>query len=172
MEDHIRQILGSENDIEWWQMALRALIVFIIAVALIRLSNKRIFGKLTSFDIVIGIILGSILSRAITANSPFIPTICAATALVLLHRLMGLLAYRYDWFGTLVKGHHQMLVRDGEILWKQMSMQNISRKDLEEAMRSAGSTTDINAVKYAFLERSGGISVILKDEEKEGNSND
>ncbi|MTI27647.1 DUF421 domain-containing protein [Fulvivirga kasyanovii] len=152
-------------------MAVRALIVFVIAVTLIRVSNKRIFGKFTSFDIVLGIILGSILSRAITANSPFVPTICAATVLVLLHRLMGLLAFRYDWFGALVKGHHQMLVKDGEIIWKQMSLQNISKKDLEEAMRNAGNTTDISAVKYAFLERSGDISIILKSDERENDQN-
>lgn len=167
MEDFALHIIGTENDIEWWQMAIRAFVVFVIAVALIRISNKRIFGKLTPFDIVLGIILGSILSRAVTANSPFIPTICAATVLVLLHRLMGLLAYRYDWFGALVKGHRQMLVKDGEIVWKEMSRQNISKRDLQEAMRNTGNTTDISEVKYAFLERSGDISVILKSKKRE-----
>lgn len=71
MQEFIYQIIGAENDIKWWQMAIRAFIVFLVAIVLIRIGNKRIFGKYSSFDIVLGIILGSILSRAITGNLLF-----------------------------------------------------------------------------------------------------
>lgn len=137
---------------------------FAVAVTIIRISNKRIFGKHSAFDIVLGIILGSILSRAITANSPFFPTIIAATVLVLLHRLLGLLAYKSDWLELLVKGHHEMLIKNGQIQWEQMSRLNISRDDIDEAMRKEGNTVNIESVKYEFLERSGDISIILKDD--------
>lgn len=163
IQDYIDRVIGTESDIEWWQMAIRAFLIFIIAVIIIRISNKRIFGKYSAFDIVLGIILGSILSRAITANSPFFPTIIAAVVLVLMHRVLGLLSYKIKGFGTFIKGHRQVLVKDGEIQWDQMLRQSISRKDLEEAVRIRTNVTDFSLVKYAYLERSGDISVILKD---------
>lgn len=162
MNDLVHRIIGTQQEIAWWQMAIRAIIVFIVATALLRISNKRIFGKYSSFDIVIDIILGSILSRAITANAPFFATIIASIVLVFLHRFLGLLAWKNDFFEDLVKGRHQMLVKEGRIRWKEMARHNISRKDLEEAMRRVGHTSEVEKVKYAFLERSGDISIILK----------
>lgn len=162
MEEVIYQLIGTKDDIEWWQMAIRAFIIFIVAIFLVRISNKRIFGKHSAFDIVLGIMLGSILSRAITANSPFFSTILAATVLVLLHRLMGFIAWKYDWFGSLVKGNHQMLIDNGKVNWDTMAKKNISRRDLEEALHMQGNVLDIDNIQYAFLERSGDISVIPK----------
>lgn len=164
MEELTNQIIGTQDDMEWWQMAIRAFVIFVVAIFLVRISNKRIFGKHSAFDIVMGIMLGSILSRAITGNSPFFLTILAATVLVLMHRTMGLLSWRFDWFGTTVKGHNQELVRDGEIIWSVMDEKNISHKDLHEAMRLNGSVIDVKDVKVARLERSGDISIVPYDD--------
>lgn len=80
-----------------------------------------------------------------------------------MHRLLGLLAWKSHSFGKLVKGHHQVLVKNGKILWEEMSKQNISKGDIEEAIRRGGNVTEIESVKYAFLERSGDISIIPKE---------
>lgn len=164
MEEIIHQVIGSEGDINWWQMTIRSVIIFIVSIILVRISNKRIFGKHSAFDIVMGIVLGSIMSRAITGNSPFFETILAATVLVLLHRLMGFLAWHSDWFGNLIKGHHQMLIENGKVDWDMMKRKNISRNDLEEAIRDRGNLDSFEQVKKAMLERSGSISIIPKNE--------
>ncbi|MGK7392578.1 MAG: DUF421 domain-containing protein [Candidatus Cyclobacteriaceae bacterium M2_1C_046] len=160
MEELSNQIIGTQHHMEWWQISIRAFIIFLVAIFLVRISNKRIFGKHSAFDIVMGIMLGSILSRAITGNSPFFLTILAATVLVLMHRAMGVIAWKYDWFGTRVKGRHQELIREGEIQWHVMDEKNISHEDLHEALRLNGQVLDVKKVKAARLERSGDISVI------------
>ncbi|MFD2513329.1 DUF421 domain-containing protein [Pontibacter locisalis] len=156
----------GEDSLSWWQMAIRAVVVFIAALIIVRLGNKRIFGKNTAFDIVLGIIYGSVLSRAITGNSPFWPTIVAAFVLVILHRLLAKLAFHADnGFGRVIKGDPKLLIKEGELQLKKMQEYSVTKHDLEEAIRNTGSVPDFKKVKRAYIERSGDISIVMMEEE-------
>lgn len=162
MEMIVRDIIGPDSDaITWWQMSVRGVIVFLFAIALIRMGDKRIFGKSTALDIVLGIILGSNLSRAITANAPFFPTLITSAIMVLVHWLLAKFAY-HSKAGSLVKGHEQQLVEDGQFKHEEMKKHQITEHDVYEAMRLEGKCLHIEEVKAAFLERNGSISIITK----------
>lgn len=168
MFDTIETILGvGEEALTWWQMSIRAAVVFLVALIILRIGNHRIFGKNSAFDIVLGIIYGSILSRAITGNSPFWPTLTAGFVLVLLHKLVAVISYYSDFgFGDFVKGERVRLVDDGKLDREMMEEQSITKTDLKEAMRQAGSGGDLKDIQSAFLERSGKISVIMKSDKE------
>jgi uncharacterized membrane protein YcaP (DUF421 family) len=156
--------LGLENkDINVGQMSLRALVVFILAIAMIRIANKRFMGKNAALDVLLGIVFGSMVSRAITGNAPFLPTIVASLVLVLLHWLLSAIAFRSKTFGTLVKGRDSMLVRDGEIQWEAMRKAHLTEHDLQEALRNSGKQPEIREVAAAHLERNGDVSVIMRE---------
>jgi uncharacterized membrane protein YcaP (DUF421 family) len=155
--------LGLENkDINVGQMSLRALVVFVLSIAMIRIANKRFMGKNAALDVLLGIIFGSMVSRAITGNAPFLPTLAASLALVLLHWVSSAIAFRSQWFGTLVKGHDSLLVRDGEIQWEMMKKAHLTEHDLRESIRNSGEQPDVSRVASAHLERNGDISVVMK----------
>ena len=59
------------------QMAARAALIYAVALAIVRIGKKRFMGRATAFDVIVGIILGSIASRAVTGNAPMIPTMTA-----------------------------------------------------------------------------------------------
>jgi uncharacterized membrane protein YcaP (DUF421 family) len=67
------------------QMSLRSIIIYVAALIMLQLGNRRILGRNTVFDIILGIILGSVLSRAINGSAAFFPTIGVSFVLVLLH---------------------------------------------------------------------------------------
>ncbi|MEJ8802840.1 DUF421 domain-containing protein [Pontibacter sp. H249] len=160
--DHLLGI-GVES-LNWWQMALRAIVVFFAALAIIRIGNHRIFGKNTAFDIVLGIIYGSVLSRAITGNSPFWPTIFAAFTLVILHKMLAVMAFHSSFgFGNVIKGKPKELVKDGELQKDVMRSSSVTENDIKEALRNSGHRPDISSIHRAYLERSGDISIICKD---------
>ncbi len=155
--------LGLENkDINVGQMSLRALVVFVLAIAMIRIGHKRFMGKNTALDVLLGIVFGSMVSRAITGNAPFLPTIVASFVLVLLHWVLSAIAFRLPGFGTLVKGHDNVIVRDGEILWEEMRKAHLTEHDLQEAMRNQGKQPDVSQVALAHLERNGDISILMR----------
>ena len=153
----------ESKDLGVWQMSLRAVIVFILAIAMIRIGDKRFMGKNSALDVMLGIVYGSLVSRAITGNAPFFPAMAAGLVLILMHWLMSAVAFRSHGFGVLVKGGNRTLVRDGEIQWEAMKKGHITEHDLNEALRNQGKNPDLRQVKSAHLERNGEISIIAKE---------
>ncbi|HLL76029.1 MAG TPA: YetF domain-containing protein [Pyrinomonadaceae bacterium] len=143
-------------------MSLRALVVFVAAIVMLKIGDKRFMGRSTAFDAALGIIFGSVVSRAITGNAPFGPTLAAGLVLVLLHWVLAAIAFRSHGFGNLVKGRNQLLVRDGEPLRNEMRKTHITEHDLNEALRKQGKPADMSQVREAHLERDGKISIVAR----------
>lgn len=163
----IRTALGVDidpHDLNGAQMALRAAVIYLGGLVIVRIAKKRFMGGHSAFDGVLAIILGSVLSRAINGSAPFFETVAAALTLVLVHRVIGLASYHSHALGDLVKGRESELVRDGKILEAEMRAHHITRHDLEEAMHLHGGFTDIGQLEAAHLERSGDISTIRRRE--------
>ncbi|HEX8425395.1 DUF421 domain-containing protein [Hymenobacter sp.] len=147
------------------QMAVRAVLVFAAALAMLRVAGPRTFGRDTAFDLVLKITLGSLLSRAVVAASPFWSTLLACAIFVGLHRLLAMAAYHYEGFGWLIKGQSTKLAQEGKLLRKQMRQSEITEKELLEGLRETASITSLDQVESMHLERSGKLSVVKKQED-------
>jgi uncharacterized membrane protein YcaP (DUF421 family) len=110
---------------------------------------------------VVGIIIGSIASRAITGNAPMAPSMAACLIIVLLHWLLSAAAVRSHKFGALIKGSSKRLVQDGRVDESAMRSAHMTQRDLEEALRQQG-VRDPQEVAEARLERDGSLSVIKR----------
>lgn len=160
--DWVQQILGVGVELEGvnsLQMAARTLVVYVFTLAIVRLGSRRFMGKGSAFDIIVGIMLGSVMSRAINGTAPFIPTLFAGVMLVALHWLLGYAALHTTWLGPLIKGHPILLIRDGTVLQDGLERANLTALDLTEALRLNGQV-DPRMVRVAYLERDGSVSVI------------
>lgn len=152
--------LGKEAmDLEIGEMALRAAIIYVVTLAIVRLGKKRFMGSGTAFDMIIGIMLGSMASRAVTGNAPMAPTMAACAVLVAMHWLFSAIAVRSHGFGVLIKGRDRLLVRNGKIEAPMMRKTHMTERDLEEDLRGEG-VDDIGKVAEARLERNGRVSVV------------
>jgi uncharacterized membrane protein YcaP (DUF421 family) len=161
MEAFYDLIGQDKGDITWWQMSARAAIVFVFGLILVRAAGKRVFGKWTALDIVVSIVIGSNLSRALTGNAPFVETMIATTVLVALHTLLIMLSVRVPAAGHLLKGRGVRLITDGRVDEKALRRHGIGEQDLEEALREAG-LEEASGVRAAYLERNGDISVLKR----------
>jgi uncharacterized membrane protein YcaP (DUF421 family) len=148
------------GDVSAAQMALRTIVVYVLALVVVRLGSKRFLSEATAFDVIVGIMLGSVMSRAINGSAPFVPTLLAGMVLVGIHWLLSFIAYHASWFGTLVKGSPVLLIEDGNVLEQNMRRTGLSPNDLEQALRLRSNQTDPARIKLAYLERNGSISVI------------
>src|SRR3954470_1451790 len=159
----IRQVLGlaiDPKELTFFQIGLRGLIVFICALMMVRVADKRFLSKMSALDAILGFLLASMLARAINGSASFFPTLAGGFVLVLAHRLFARAALRWQRFGELVKGREDVLVENGRMKEESMRSNNISRKDLFEELRLSGGVDDLSKVKKAVMERSGKISVV------------
>jgi uncharacterized membrane protein YcaP (DUF421 family) len=145
------------------QVSLRAVVVFFAALCIVRLASKRSFAKKTAFDLILGVILASMLGRAINGSEQLIPTICAGMVVALLHRGLAKLAFYSPRISHLVKGSTDTLIENGEVNRGVMEKHRIGDDDLMEDLRLSGVEYP-KEVKLARLERSGDVSVIKKEE--------
>lgn len=162
----IHSMLGLEaQQLSVGQMGLRAIIVYIIALVMVRLGgDRRFIGQHAAFDVLLSIMVGATLSRAINGSAAFFPTLGAAWIMVGFHWLLGALSFHFDRFDRLLKGRPRLLIRDGELCQQTMRKSHISRKDLESALRLKAKLTDPDRVALAYLESNGEIGIIPKEQ--------
>lgn len=157
---YLHHLIGADApDILWWQMCIRAAIIFAAGLVLIRVFARHATGQQTALGIVLAFIIGSNLSRAITGNARFLPTLASTTWLAILYWVSGYAAARWRSFGWLVKGSPITLVSGGRRDLAAMRRATVSEGDIEEAARDAG-IGDPGEIREAVLERNGKISVL------------
>ena len=160
--DIIIKIFGQGKDLAIWQMCARAFLVYFIALVLIHISGKRTFGKKSSFDTTITIILGAVLSRAIVGASPFLSTVAGSLTLVLIHRGLAWLILYNKNFGKMLKGEKIALYQNGQIIDKNLKKCFITHDDLMSDVRLKANADNFDTVKEVYMENSGELSVVLK----------
>lgn len=162
MNDIIHTLFGEGKVLNALQMGDRAFAMFFITLLLIRIAGIRAFAQKSAFDMIIVIMLGAILSRAVTGASSFFPTVTAGAILAIVHRLLALASIYNDTIGAIVKGNKIILFKNNKIIKKNMINCSVSYKDIEEEVRLILNETTMDNVEEIFMERSGKISVIKK----------
>jgi len=164
--DALSQVLGlglEPKDLTFLQISVRGIIVLIATLGMVRLAQKRFLARINALDAILSLVLASMLARAVNGSSAFFPTIGAGFVLVLFHRFIAYLAFRWEWFGDCLKGREDVLVDHGHFQEKNLQKNHITEKDLLEELRLNGNLEDLQKVKRAFIERSGEISVVKRD---------
>lgn len=123
-------------------------------------GDRRFIGKHAALDVLLTIILGATLSRAINGSAPFFGTLVAGLVLVGIHGLLATISFHFPVVESWIKGHSRVLIWEGQMHSQTMQKSHISRKDLESCLRLQAKITDSAQVKVARLESGGEISVI------------
>ena len=150
-------------DIAWWELVLRAVVVYFVVMLMLRVSGKRAVGQFTPFDMVLLILIGNAVQNGMNAGDNSLPAallLCAV--LVTLNYLMAYLSSRNRKLHEIVEGVPVLLARNGKVFDAVLKRENISRQDFDEALRQAenGKPEEID---YAMLESNGKISFVMKD---------
>ena len=164
--------LPPDTPLDALQMSSRAALMFVVLLALIRVGGARIFGKKSSFDNVVVILLGAIAARGVVGASPFGATIAASAVIVVLHRVIAWLVVRFPLFGRVLKGRPVVLYQDGKVRHSKLLSTTIGEDELLESLRLETRQAQLAAVEEARLETNGRISFLVKargaEAEKQG----
>ena len=165
MEHALIAIFGVRDQLGAVQEMARAVLIFFYGLILLRLGGQRMFGRWSALDIVITIMIGSALARAVTGSAPLWGTMAAAAVMAALHIVLSHCVTRNRRLARLVEGSPVVLIDHGRIDHDALKRHMISAGDLREALRQEGIDGEKNAgnVKVMTLEPSGKISVIKRD---------
>jgi uncharacterized membrane protein YcaP (DUF421 family) len=159
--DWLHRIFGAQDEVAAWQECARAVLIFAYGFVAVRLVGRRVFGKWAALDIVVSIIIGSNLSRALTGSAPLLGTLAATTLLLALHWFLAQLAARSNRLSRLIEGRPVPLVEHGMAQRPALLRWSVSEADLREALRAEG-LDDLAKVELLLLEPSGAISIVRR----------
>jgi uncharacterized membrane protein YcaP (DUF421 family) len=160
--DFFAEIFGGDypaDPLKLHQIAARAAAVYLIGLAIVRLGKSRLIGRVTSLDVLLGFILGSLLSRGITGHASISGTAASSAVIVCVHWLLTLGSCESHFLGRLIKGNAVLLVKDGQQDETAMRNCHISRHDLEEEARLK-SVENVEDIRLAYKERNGEVSIL------------
>lgn len=146
-------------------MVLRALCLSAAAmvwiVLLVRINGLRSFSKMTNFDFVMTIAIGSLLAGASQSTewTAFLQALLAMATLFFVQWLTARLRKQSNDFQELVQNCPILLMQDGVFLHDALESSRVAKGDLIAKLREAN-VLSFDQVRAAVLETTGDVSIL------------
>jgi uncharacterized membrane protein YcaP (DUF421 family) len=151
---------------------LKAVVMYFMALIMIRLLGKRALGELGPFDFVVMTGVGhTVVSVALDKSIPFYEGIVILITLAGLEYVMGYMALKNHKLSDIITGRPVVLIDNGSIIRENLAKEKFNLDDLLQELRRQG-IRNIREVDKGILESCGGFSVILKEEMEPVNRRD
>ncbi|WP_099560780.1 DUF421 domain-containing protein, partial [Stenotrophomonas maltophilia] len=146
----------------WWEFILRAVVVYVVVLGMVRLGGKRALGQITPFDVLLIVLLGNAVQNALLGTDTSLGGgLLLAATLILLNYGVGWLTTRNRRMERLIEGEPTVIARDGRLFEAVLRRELISRADFDAALRQQGGL-QIEDVQIALLETTGNITIIAR----------
>jgi len=150
-----------DMQLPWWEFAVRAGVVYLVLLAMVRLTGKRTVGQFTPFDLIVVLLLSEAVSGSIAGQDESLTGgLIAAATLLLLNVLIAFASSRSQRIDTLVEGNPVLVGRDGVIYEDVLRRERVTRSDVDKALREAD--CELRDMRLAILEADGVINIMKK----------
>lgn len=140
---------------------IRAVILYICVVIALRLMGKRQIGEMQPKELVITILIAELAAIPMSdLNSPLINGVIAILTLIILEILLSVISLKSNSFRRILNGRPAIVINNGIIDQKALKNLRFTAEELMESLRQQD-VFDINDVKYAIVETTGKLSVML-----------
>ena len=139
----------------------RSLAVYLFVLVVFRISGKRSLSQITTFDFILLLIIGEATQQALLGNDFSIVNAWVAIAsLVVLEIVFSWMECRWPAFGRVVGSLPVVVVENGRLLEDRARQEGVTLSEVLAAGREHHGLERLDQVKYAILERHGGITVV------------
>lgn len=144
------------------EFIIRAAIVYVFVMVVLRLAGKRQMGELAPFDFVLLLLLSNGVQNAMNGGDNTITAgLIITVTLVGLNSMIAWLAFKNKEIEKVVEGRPEILVHNGYLYSDVLKRNQITHHELNDALRQ-NDCTSLDDVRLAVLETNGQISVIKK----------
>ena len=150
-------------DLPVLEKIIRAATVYIFLLVALRLTGKRQLGQMSSFDLVVLLILSNIVQNAMIGNDNSITGgVIGATTILALNYVMARVVLANKGFERLVEGSPTVLIHNGKVIEANMRRERLTRDELMAALRRLG-ILGVEEVRVALLEETGAITAVKRE---------
>jgi uncharacterized membrane protein YcaP (DUF421 family) len=144
------------------EKVLRAVIIYLFLVVMLRLVGKRELSQLNTLDFVVLLaVANAVQNGLIGPDNSVTGAIVGAAVLFAVDGALAFVLFRQKRLQRIVEGSPTLLIRDGEVLEDQLRREELTHDDLLVELQAAGAQT-VDDVRMAWLEPSGKVIVIPK----------
>jgi uncharacterized membrane protein YcaP (DUF421 family) len=155
------------TDVPWWAFIIRASIVYLVVMTLLRLGGKRQVGQMGMAQLVALLLISNAVQNAMNGNDGTITGgVILASVIMFWSYVFEVLTSRSKRFENVVQGRATVLIRNGKLLFEQLRRERLSPAELKVILRKQG-IHHFNEIDQAILESDGYVSVRKKGEKPE-----
>lgn len=142
---------------------IRAAAVYAFLLVALRLTGKRQLGQMSSFDLVVLLILSNTVQNAIIGNDNSVTGgIIGAITILVLNYAVAHLVVANKSAERLIEGAPTLLIHNGKCIEQNLRRELLTRDELMAALRRQG-ILSIEEVRVALLEETGAITAVKKE---------
>lgn len=145
---------------------LTAIGIYIALVIMTRISGKRSFSKMSSFDFAITVAIGSIFATAIVSKSVSLQQGIIGLLSIYVIQIVVAFARRWNFIQNLIDNKPTLLMKDGKVIEGNLKKCHVTVSDLKAKLREAN-VIQLSEVKAVVFESTGDISVLHGSDDKE-----
>ncbi len=145
---------------------IRALILYLVVVVVMRMMGKRQVAQMQPFELVIMIMIADLAATPMEdTDIPLINGVVPIIALLSIQVLASYFSLKSEGFRDFICGKPSILIHKGRIDQSEMYRLRVNINDLLEALRNKD-YFNISDVQYAILETNGQMSIIPKADKR------
>jgi uncharacterized membrane protein YcaP (DUF421 family) len=150
--------------VAWWELVVRAAVVYVFLLVLLRVTGKRQVGQLAPFDLVLLLVLSNAVQNSMNAgDNSLVGGLISAATLVLLNYVVAIATWRNKKLEALIEGKPQILIHNGKLFKDVADKARLTHHEIQSALRRGGCTS-VEDVHAAILENNGSISIVTRKE--------
>ena len=148
------------------EVVFRCLVMYLVALGVLKLAGRRGVHQLSFFEIVIIITLGSAAGDPLFYEDVgLLPAITVFVVILILYRLTTFLTSKSKKLENWLEGEPIYLIEDGEFAIDNFEKGNLAQDEFFSELRTRN-VDHLGQVKLAILETSGQVSIFFfKDED-------
>ena len=144
-------------------LVLRAAVVYGFLLAALRLAGRRELAQMTSFDLVLLLVISNAVQNSINAGDNSLGGgLVSAVVLVLLNWVVGYSTWRWRGVERVVQGRPLRVVTDGKVHLDALRHELLTLAELRSALRKQG-IARIGDCQAVVLEPDGTLSAVRRD---------
>ena len=147
---------------KYLRISIRSIFFYAFITIVYKVMGKREIGELSIIDLIVSLFIAELVAISIENHKESIlVSVVPIIILVLLQIFTSHLSLNHKKIRDLLDGKPSVMIKNGEVNFKEMKKQRYNVDDLLAQLREAG-VRSINEVDFAILETNGKLSVFQK----------